>query len=99
MRRGRAARGDGGDHLGTGAVDEVLGGGRGGVAVLNAGVAARRRRGVPTGRTEGKKRYAPCAGLGGGLQERCERLVEFGGEMFASMKRQLSGAELSAAEG
>ena len=33
--------------------------------------------------------------LGGGVQERCERLVEFSGEMFASMNRQLSGAELS----
>jgi hypothetical protein len=29
------------------------------------------------------------------LQELCERLVEFSGEMFASMNRQLSGAELS----
>jgi hypothetical protein len=32
----------------------------------------------------------------GGLQAHCERLVEFSGEkMFASMNRQLSGAELS----
>jgi hypothetical protein len=29
------------------------------------------------------------------LRERCERLVEFSGEMFASMKRQISGADLT----
>jgi hypothetical protein len=33
--------------------------------------------------------------LGGDSQEHCERLVEFSGEMFASMNRRLSGAELS----
>ena len=32
--------------------------------------------------------------LSGGLEERCERLVEFSGELFASMNRQRSGAEL-----
>jgi hypothetical protein len=33
------------------------------------------------------------------LPEHCERLVEFSGELFASMKRRPSGAELSAARG
>ncbi|MGA2924587.1 MAG: hypothetical protein ABSG43_01135 [Solirubrobacteraceae bacterium] len=39
------------------------------------------------------------AGLSGrGLQERCE-LVEFSGEMYVSIERQLSGAELRARGG
>ena len=33
--------------------------------------------------------------LSASLPEHCERLVEFSGELFASMNRQVSGAELS----